>query len=137
MTLTPLFVAIDAARWCARHVGTVLGALLLGAIASLAWLVLPPYVRHYRFLDDVVELATAPTNDDARVHAEILRAADRLRIPLREDRLEVRLENNERIVRCGYEVPLTLLPSVAPWLLRFRVDVGQPAFARENAGTAP
>jgi hypothetical protein len=137
VTLTPLFVAIDAARWCARHVGTVLVALLLAAFAGLAWLVLPPYVRHYRFLDNVVELATAPTHDDARVHAEILRAADRLRIPLREDRLEVRLENNERIVRCGYEVPLTLLPSVAPWHLRFRVDVAQPAFARENAGSAP
>jgi hypothetical protein len=137
VTLTPLFVAIDAARWCARYVGTVLRVLLLVACASVAWLVLPPYVRHYRFLDNVVELATAPTNDDARVHAAILRAADRLRIPLREDRLEVRLENKERVVRCEYEVPLTLLPSVAPWLLRFRVDVAQPAFAGENAGTAP
>ena len=137
MTLTPLFVAIDAARWCARHVGTVLRVLLLVACANVAWRVLPPYVRHYHFQDHIVDLAAAPTNDDARVHAEILRAADRLRIPLHEDRLEVRLENKERVVRCDYEVPLTLLPSVAPWLLRFRVDVAQPAFARDNAGTAP
>src|SRR5687767_6056658 len=133
-TLTVVFAAIDAVRWFARRAGALGGMLVLAAFANLAWHLLPPYVQHYRFKDEVVSLAAAPTYDDGRVHGEVLRAAERRRIPLEPDRLEVRLENNERTVRCRYEVPVTLLPRQKPQLLRFSLDVVQPAFARDETG---
>ena len=66
------------------------------------------------------------------MRGSILRAAERWRIPLQEERLEVRLEGNERTVRCRYEVQVKLLPKLAPQVLRFSLQVAQPAFAREN-----
>ena len=129
-----LFAALDAARWLARHAGTCVGLLALAAAAEMARQVLPPYVRHHSFKDEVVDLAAASTSDDAGVRGAILRAAERRSIPLSDEQLHVRLENNERTVRCAYEVSVRLLPSLAPRPLRFSVDVVQPAFAREKTG---
>lgn len=131
--LSVLFVVIDAVRWIVGRAGALVGLLVIAGFGNLAWQLLPPYVHHYRFKDDVVELAAAATKDDDSVRSAILRAAERRRIPLQDDRLEVRLEGNERTVRCRYEVPVRLLPKLAPRLLRFDLDIAQPAFARENA----
>jgi hypothetical protein len=129
-----LFAAIDGARLLVRYAGPFAGLLALAAAVEAARQVLPPYVRHHAFKDEVVDLAAASTNDDAGVRGAILRAAERRSIPLSEERLHVRLENNERTVRFAYEVSVRLLPSLEPRLLRFSVDVVQPAFAREGTG---
>lgn len=131
--LSVLFVVIDAVRWIVGRAGALVGLFVIAGFGNLAWHLLPPYVHHYRFKDDVIELAAAATKDDDSVRSSILRAAERRRIPLQEDRLEVRLEGNERTVRCRYEVPAKLLPKLAPQLLRFDLHIAQPAFARENA----
>lgn len=126
-----LLVASDAVRFLRGRTGAFLLLLVLAGFGELAYALLPVYVAHYRFKDEVVELASAATNDDAGIRDAILRAAERRRIPLQDDRLEVRLEGSERTVRFRYEVAVTLLPRLAPQPLRFETSVVQPAFARD------
>jgi hypothetical protein len=133
LLLSVLFVVMDAVRWIVGRAGAFLGLLVIAGFGNLAWHLLPPYVEYHRFRDEVVALAAASTSDDGRVRGSILRAAEGRRIALREDQLEVRLEGNERTVRCGYEVPVKLLPRLQPQVLRFSLHVVQPAFVRENA----
>ena len=129
--MVALLVVSDALRFLRGRTGAFLLLVVLAGVGELAFAVLPVYVAHYRFKDEVVQLASAATNDDAGIRNAILRAAERLRIPLQDERLDVRLEGHERTVLFRYEVAVALLPSLAPRPLRFEARVVQPAFARD------
>ena len=65
--LSGLFVVMDAVRWIFGRAGALVGFLVIAGFGNLAWHLLPPYVKHYRFRDDVVELAAAATSEEAKL----------------------------------------------------------------------
>jgi hypothetical protein len=110
--------------------GWLAGLAVLAALLAWAWVavrVLPPYLAHYRFVDEVTSVARAPTRDDAVVRSLLERARRRAPVPLDVDTCHVETRQTRRLIRCDYRVTVEVLPWLSK-VLDLRLDVDEPYF---------
>jgi hypothetical protein len=95
------------------------------AIAHAAWRVIPVYLNHVQFKDDVREIARfSGGRTEKEIRDLVLEQADRLQIPVDPASLVVAKRRTTTAIDASYVQPLELLPKYFyDWQFDVAVDV--------------
>jgi hypothetical protein len=109
--------------------GTIVGLLLLAAVAFAAWNVVPVYYANYDFADKMNEIARTPRYraTDDKIMDLLMKEAAEQRIHAYLNRQGCRVETQEayRRINCAYEREVEILPG---WkhVFKFQNRADQP-----------
>jgi len=94
--------------------GTIVGLLLLAAVAFAAWNVVPVFYANYEFADKLNEIARTPRfrATDEKILDLIMKEAAEQRIQAYVTRQVCRVETQDayRRIRCDYQREIEILP---------------------------
>jgi hypothetical protein len=98
---------------------------LVALIANATWRIGSAYATHYRFTD-AVQATTQfrGSKSDDQIRDRVLDLAQQYDLPLADDRLTVRKENdNHTVVDGAYAKPIDIVPGFTyRWPFKFHVD---------------
>jgi hypothetical protein len=99
--------------------------LLAALIANAAWRVGSAYVTFYKFKDATSEAAQfGRAKSDDQLHDKVLELASQFDLPLAENRVTVRRENDHTYVDGSYDKVIEVVPGYRrPWPFEFHIDV--------------
>jgi hypothetical protein len=96
---------------------------LAALIVNAAWRVGSAYATHLKFRDAVREAATYDLSGEADLRQKILNLAEQFDIPLDDDALKIKIEDQQTIVEGSYVRPIQLLPSYEyPWPFQLTIE---------------
>ncbi|MFB3817816.1 MAG: hypothetical protein ACE147_09155 [Candidatus Methylomirabilales bacterium] len=109
----------------ASRFGVLVFLLILGGLAYLASLYIPPYWTYLSMQDPVKEAAmSAGRGGEAKARAELLARARDLGLALEEEAVEFVQDGPEQVVRVDWAVPIELPRYVHT--LRFHIEKRSP-----------
>jgi hypothetical protein len=105
-------------------VRTILKLATAALIANAAWRTGSAYLTYYRFKDAVTEAAQySKGKSEAELRQRVLDLASNYDVPLSEDAVTVRLQDNHTMVDASYTLPLDLLPGYRyEWPFALNID---------------
>ena len=97
---------------------------LAGLIANAAWRMGSTYLSFYRFKDAVSETAEfSKGKSDAELEQRILEIASNYDVPLTDDKVTVRRQDEHTHVEGSYVQPVDVVPGYRyPWAFTFSID---------------
>jgi hypothetical protein len=94
--------------------GTIVGLLIMAAIALAAWNVIPVYYADYSFADKMVEVARLQkyNNPDDEIMRKLMKEARELRIEayVNNQSCQINTADHSRKITCKYERTVEVLP---------------------------
>ena len=102
----------------------VLKLAIAALIANAIWRAGSAYVAFYRFKDAVAEAAQySRAKSEAELRQRVLDLASDYDVPVAEDAVTIRLENNHTLIDASYTQPVDLLPGFRyRWPFTFSID---------------
>ena len=102
----------------------VIKLAIVGLIANAAWRIGGAYLNHYRFTDAVQEATHyRGQKSDTQIHDRVFELASQHDIPVTDDTLSVRREENHTIVDGAYKQPIEMVPGfVYDWPFTIHID---------------
>jgi hypothetical protein len=103
---------------------TVIKLLIAAIIANAVWRVGTAYMTHFKFQDGAVEIAQfGATKSEDELKQKVLDLASGFDVPLPENAVTVRRENDHTYIDGSYTRQLEILPSYKyPWVFKLHVD---------------
>lgn len=94
-----------------------------GLIANAAWRLGSEYATHYRFSDAVHQAVTLRDLSEPQLRQRVQNLAAEYGVPLPDDAVAIRRENQHTYVEGSYVRPIWLLPGYErPWTFTLAVD---------------
>jgi len=108
---------------------------LAAIVANATWRMGSAYVSFYKFKDAVTEAAQfAGSKSDEDLRAQVMQIASDFDLPLSDDNVSVRRQNEHTLVDGAYTQVVEVFPGVRyPWAFKWSVDVLSIAGARPLA----
>ena len=104
---------------------TIIKLALAAIIAHAVWQLFVVYSAHYRFKDAVTTTTQfrGQTSSDSQLHDRIFELASQFDVPVTDENLTIRREENHTIVESSYTRPVNFFPGVTyQWPFTLRVD---------------
>ena len=103
---------------------TLIKLLVAGAVIHASWRTGNAYWTYYQFRDEVQAAAQFGGNhSDREVHARVVEIASRLQVPVTDEQISVRREQNHTFIDLAYVDRIEILPRyVYPWEFKVSVD---------------
>jgi hypothetical protein len=102
----------------------IIKLVIAALIANAAWHVGSAYITFYKFQDAAVEIAEFGSQKSVdELHQKVLELAAQYDVPVAENAVTVRRENDHTYIDGSYDRPLELAPGYRyPWVFKFHVD---------------
>jgi hypothetical protein len=103
---------------------TIIKLAVAALVAHAVWQLFVVYSAHYRFKDSVTSTTQFRGQmTDAQLHDRIFELASQFDVPVTDESLTIRQQENHTIVESSYTRPVNLFPGFTyPWPFSLKVD---------------
>ena len=103
--------------------GCIFWLALLALFGIIAWQAVPAKINSSDLADFMVRQAeSAGPTPEAGIKKAILSRAQELGLPVTKDNLTVEKTNKRVIIRCEYEIPISIVAYTYQWKISHNVD---------------
>jgi hypothetical protein len=103
---------------------TIIQLALAALVAHAAWQLFVVYSAHYKFKDAVTSATQFRAEmSDGQLHDRVFELASQFGLPVTDENLTIRREENHTIVESSYTRPVNFFPGFTyPWPFTLKVD---------------